>query len=125
MWGGCNLQNPRVRLEKCPGGLQTPDAWLLGPGARQATPAARTSGCNHLMLGLPSLGRFSCLLVCWDAPAYIWRFGSCLSAWHTPAHMWCLGCSGRDPCPRPTWGHLTLGSCRWTQGEWVWRQDPR
>jgi len=65
---------------QAPGWRQTPSVWLPGMGARQATPAGRTSGCSHLALGLPILERLGCLLVCWDNPAYMWRIGSCLSA---------------------------------------------
>jgi hypothetical protein len=51
----CSLQDPNVRLEERPGGLQTPDAWLPGPGAGQPTPAGRTSGYSHLAV-CPALG---------------------------------------------------------------------
>ena len=53
---GCSLQDPSVRLEERPGGLRTPNTWLSGLGAGQASPTSRTPGCSHIMLGLPALG---------------------------------------------------------------------
>jgi len=34
---------------------------------------------------------------------------SCLGAGHSAVHTWRLGCTGRDSCPRSTWGPLALG----------------
>jgi len=56
MMRGCSLQDPSVRLEERPGGLRTPNTWLSGLGAGQASPTSRTPGCSHIMLGLPALG---------------------------------------------------------------------
>ena len=148
MWGGCSLQDPSARLEARPGycghlalGCQT--------GARQATPASRTLGCSHLALGLPSLARLGCQPVSWVDQAYTWCLGSalvlgtplrargawaaCLGAEHIPARTWRLGCTGRDPCPRPTWDTIHLshatgpkgnGSGVKTHDERVESQDP-
>jgi len=60
-------------------------------------PSVRLEGrwahpCAHVMLGLPAWG---------------------LGTSQHPRGAW------RDPCLCPTWGHLALGSCHWTQGEWV------
>jgi hypothetical protein len=64
-WGyvqGCSQQAPSARLEVRSLGLRTPRAWLSSLGASQATPTGRAPGCSHLVRGLPSLRRLSCLL---------------------------------------------------------------
>jgi len=64
-WGyvqGCSQQAPSARLEVRPLGLRTPRAWLSSLGASQAMPTGRAPGCSHLVRGLPSLRRLSCLL---------------------------------------------------------------
>jgi len=58
------LQDPSARLEARPLGLRTPGAWLPSLSVGLATLAGRATGCSHLALSLPSLGRFGCLPVC-------------------------------------------------------------
>jgi hypothetical protein len=109
MWGRCNLLEARPSYS---GHL----ALGCQVGARQAMPIGRTPSYSHLALDMPSLGRLGCQLRGWAHPSTQVVFG--LLAWR-------LGGAGHDQRPRPTWGHLTLESCRWIQGEWVRRQDPR
>jgi len=63
------VEDPSAKLEAL--GLQTPGAWLSSLGAGPTTPGGRITGCSHLALGLPSLGRLGCLPVCWADQAHM------------------------------------------------------
>jgi hypothetical protein len=72
---------------------------LLGGWAHPPTPMWR-------------LGLASVLVHPWAT----WRLGCLPGGWDPVAHTWRLGFADRDPHPRPTSGHLVLGSCRSPKG---------
>jgi len=93
-WGyvqGCSQQALSARLEVRPLGLRTPRAWLSSLGAGQATPTGLAPGCSHLVRGLSSLRRLSCLL-----------------------------CTGQTRCTRGAWASCQYaGQTKRTRGAWV------